>query len=95
MLRHRSDVESSCGRIWNAPLQVRHAIALAEDDLSFFSHQYASHEHLGIDIRLHNLLQTVSWSLSSACVSQKRKNNHTMPPVDDLQTVASLSNSKC
>src|SRR6267142_1124822 len=66
----RSDIESSRRRIWNAPFQVRHAVALAENDLSVFSHQYTSHEHLVIDIRLHNSLQAVARRLSTGAVPQ-------------------------
>src|SRR4029077_3871412 len=69
LLRHRSDVESSRGGIWNVPLQVRHSIALAKNDLSIVCYKYASHKHLGIDIRLHNLLESVG-RLSTGWVNQ-------------------------
>ena len=82
LLGHGSDVESSGGRIRNAPLQVRHAIALAENGLPIFSDQHASHEHLGIDIRLYNLLETVDRRLSIGCVSQYCEDNRGQRPAE-------------
>ena len=54
---------------------ARHQDNVAENDLSVFSHEYASHEHLGIDIRLHNLLKAVGRRLSTGGVSQHCEDN--------------------
>jgi hypothetical protein len=37
LLRHGSDAESSRGRVRNAPLQARHAIALTENGFPVFT----------------------------------------------------------
>jgi hypothetical protein len=72
---HEMSLQNRVGRIWNVPFQGRHAIALAEDDLSVLSHQYASHEHLGIDIRLLNSLETEARRLSTGALSQHCEGN--------------------